>query len=217
MMDPRLRPLNITPSYSGSTGSVWSNSDSVSYVFTDDPWAVGRWGYDGMAGAVTRKTDTRDSRRIRFAAHMLRGPFGALQSKKHSSHRHHHHHHRDSDTMSTTSSSSSYSSSSRRSRQFSRAPSPMPAPPPHGYAGPPPPPPGPHFQHPQHFDNFPHGQPMGGMMSPRPPMPMPMPGPPLQPGFQDGFIQLNGPGGSPAPQDPWANGAQYGGHAEVYD
>ncbi|KAI0450792.1 hypothetical protein F5B21DRAFT_415358 [Xylaria acuta] len=215
MMDPR-RPASDAASYSSSTGSVWSTTDSVSFVYTDEePWAW--WGYEGIRGAVTRKDDRRDDRRIRFAAHLLRGPFAGHKSKKHSSS--HHSHRQDSDTRSNYSSSSGHSSSSRRQREFSRGPSPMPPPPLHAYPGPPPPPP-PHHQPPQHFDqhfdNFPHGTPMG--MRPPPPPPPPMAGPPPQAGFEAGFIQIGGGGGGPpARHDPWSIDASYNGEPDVWD
>ncbi|KAI0441869.1 hypothetical protein F4803DRAFT_399904 [Xylaria telfairii] len=204
-MDPR-RPPSDAASYSSSTGSIWSTTDSVSFVYTDNvDWAW--WGDEGIRGAVTRKDDKRDERRIRFAAHFLRGPFAGHKSKKHSSSRR-----RDSDTQSNYSSNSGHSSSSRRQREFSRGPPPMPPPPSHAYAGPPPPP---QHQHPQHFDNFSHVPPMG--MRPPPP---PMPGPPQQPGFEAGFIQIGGGGGGPPSHhnhDPWNNGPQYDGEPEVWD
>ncbi|KAI0429609.1 hypothetical protein F5Y09DRAFT_255968 [Xylaria sp. FL1042] len=205
MMDPRR--YSSDASSNGSTGSVWSTTGSVSFVYTDDPIWEPWWGYDGVRGAVTRKDDRRDDRRVRFAAHFLRGPFAGHKSKKHSSN----HHHRDSDSRSdysSSSGSSSSSSSSRRHRQFSRGPSsPMP-PPPQAYPGSP----HPHHQHPQHFNNFP----------PRPPMdmgrPPPMAGPPPQPGFEAGFIQLGGGGGPPPQRDPvWGHDAQYNGEPEVWD
>ncbi|TGJ75289.1 hypothetical protein E0Z10_g11036, partial [Xylaria hypoxylon] len=62
MMDPRRHPSDVSSNYSGSTGSVWSTTDSVSFVYTDDPdWAW--WGYEGVRGAVTRKEDKRDDSR----------------------------------------------------------------------------------------------------------------------------------------------------------
>ncbi|KAI1370024.1 hypothetical protein F5Y08DRAFT_8203 [Xylaria arbuscula] len=217
-MDPRRYPSDA--SSNGSTGSVWSTTESESFVYTDDPYWAPWLGYEGVRGAVTRKVDRLDDRRVRFAAHFLRGPFAGHKSKKHGGR---HHHHRDSDSQSGYSSSSeSSSSSSRRHRQFSRGPSPMP--PPHANPGPP------HMhyqqQHPQHFGQYPPGPPMGGMMGQRhhlPPHPPPpaMPGPPPQPGFEAGFIQLNGGGGGgggPAPRDPvWGHDAQYNGEPEVWD
>ncbi|TRX94386.1 hypothetical protein FHL15_004853 [Xylaria flabelliformis] len=217
MMDPR-RSASDAASYSSSTGSIWSTSDSVSFVYTDDDyWAW--WGYEGIRGAVTRQDDKQDDRRIRLAAHFLRGPFAGYKSKKHRSSRHSHH--RDSDTRSNYSSSSGHSSSSRRQRDFSRGPSPMPPPPPNAYPGPPPPPPPPppHHQSPQyydqHYDNFSPGSPMGM----RPPPPPPMAAPPPQPGFEAGFIQIGGGGGGggpPAHHDPWNNEA-YDEEQEVWD
>jgi hypothetical protein len=217
MMDPR-RPGSDAASYSSasSTGSIWSTTDSLSFVYTDDPdWAW--WGYEGVRGAVTRKDDRRDERRLRMAAHFLRGPFafaGRNKSKKHGGSGSHHR--GDSDSRSFSSGSSSSSSSSRRhhgggGHQFSRGPSsPMmnhPPPPPGVYPG------STHPQHqprhhPQHFDNFPHGQSMG------PPPPPPMAGPPPQAGFEAGFIQIGG-GGPPPPHDPvWSHDAQYNGGPE---
>ncbi|KAI0973230.1 hypothetical protein F4678DRAFT_21223 [Xylaria arbuscula] len=200
MMDPRRYPSYA--SSNDSTASVWSSTDSVSYVYTDDPDWAPWWGYDGVRGAVTRKEDRRDDHRVRLAAHFLRGPFAGHKSKKH-------HHHRDSDSRSNYSSSSGSSSSSSspspRHRQFSRGPSPIPPPPQH-----------PHHQHPQQFGNFPQGPPMG--MMGHPPPPRPMAGPPPQPGFEAGFIQLNGGGGPPPRRDPvWGHEAQYNGEPEVWD
>ncbi|KAI3321244.1 hypothetical protein HD806DRAFT_202798 [Xylariaceae sp. AK1471] len=209
MMDPRRPGSDTSSSYSGSTGSVWSTTDSVSFVYTDDPgWAS--WGYEDIRGAVTRKDDRRDDRRLRFAAHFLRGPFAGNKSKK----KHHgsSSHHRDSDSRSTYSSSSSGSSSSgRRQRQFSRGPSPHMPPPPNAYPGSP----HPHHEmhHPQHFDHFPQHGPQMGMGPPPPP---PMAGPPPQAGFEAGFIQLGGGGPPPQSHDPWGNDAQHGG-SEVWD
>ncbi|KAI1116461.1 hypothetical protein F5Y14DRAFT_65599 [Nemania sp. NC0429] len=227
MMDPRRRPSDASSNYSGSTGSsVWSTTGSVSFVYADDPeWDW--WGYDGVRGAVTRKTDKHDDHRVRFAAHFLRGPFAKQKSKKHGSSRHHdhHHRHRDSDARSDYSSSSSHSSSSRR--QFSRGPTPMPHPPPppppngpyphshHSHPPPPPPPP----QHPVYYDDFAYGPPAG--MRPPPPPP-PMSGPPPHAGFDAGFIQIRSgggpPPGPPPPHDPvWGNDAQYEGPLEVWE
>ncbi|KAI1192947.1 hypothetical protein F5X97DRAFT_60376 [Nemania serpens] len=215
-MDPRRRPSDASSDYSGSAGSVWSTTGSVSFVYTYDPdWDW--WGYEGVRGAVTRKADKEDDHRVRFAAHLLRGPFARLKPKKHSSRHHDHHRRRDSDSRSDYSSSSSHSSSSRR--QFSRGPSPMPPPPPHGYSGSPyphspqpPPPPPPPPQHPGHYDDFARGPPMG--MRPPPPMA----GPPAHTGFEAGFIQLNRGGGPPPPHDPvWGHDAQYGGQPEVWE
>ncbi|KAI1272395.1 hypothetical protein F5Y07DRAFT_403433 [Xylaria sp. FL0933] len=206
-MDPRRFPSDT--SSNGSTGSVWSTTGSVSFVYTDDPIWEPWWGYDGVRGAVTRKDDRRDERRVRFAAHFLRGPFAGHKSKKHSGH---HHHHRDSDSRSdysSSSGSSSSSSSSRRHRQFSRGPSPVMPSPPHPHHQHPQYP-----QHPQHFDNFP---PQDPRMMGRPPPP-PMAGPPPQPGFEAGFIQLGGGGGPPPQRDPvWGHDAQYHGEPEVWD
>ncbi|KAI1424020.1 hypothetical protein F5Y12DRAFT_715701 [Xylaria sp. FL1777] len=202
-MDPRRYS---DASSNGSLGSVWSTTDSECFVYTDDPVWAPWWGYEGVRGAVTRKDDRRDERRVRVAAHFLRGPFAGHKSKKH------HHHHRDSDSRSNYSSSSGSSSSSRRQRQFSRGPSPMP-PPPNGYPGSP----HPHHQQPQHYDNFAQGPPMG-MMGQRPPPPPPMAGPPPQPGFEAGFIQLGGGGGPPPQRDPvWGHDAHYNGEPEVWD
>ncbi|KAI1827289.1 hypothetical protein F4861DRAFT_402505 [Xylaria intraflava] len=223
-MDPR-RPASDTSSYySGSTGSgsVWSTSDSVSFVYTDDPdWA---WsGFEGVRGAVTRRDDRRDDARVRVAAHFLRGPFAAHKPKKHSSH--HRSHRGDSDTQSNYSYSSRSSSSSWRQGQPFRGPSPMP--PQFGYPGSP----HPQYQHPQHFDGMPHGQPgmeanmganfaganMGNGMGPPPPHPMA--GQPPQPGFEAGFIQLNGGGGVPQqhPDPVWGYDTPYDGEPEIWD
>ncbi|KAI0396586.1 hypothetical protein F5Y17DRAFT_455864 [Xylariaceae sp. FL0594] len=212
---------------SGSTGSIWSTTESLSFVYTDDPsWAF--WGYNDIRGAVTRRDDKRDERRVRVAAHFLRGPFAAYKSKKH--HHSSHAKHRPSDARSVSSASSGSSTSSLRHGQSSRGPTPMPMgmppgmpPQGHGYPGSPHPPPHPHHPqaqfHPQHplpqqFGGFPHGQTMG------PPPPGPMAGPPPQPGFEAGFIQIGGGGGGGGPpphaEDPiWGQHAQY--DEEVYD
>ncbi|KAI8635690.1 hypothetical protein F5Y19DRAFT_19816 [Xylariaceae sp. FL1651] len=204
-MDYR-RPASDTSSYySGSAGSIWSASDSDSFVYTDDPyWSL--WGYEGVRGAVTRKVDRRDDQRTRLAAHFLRGPFAGHKSKKRSSHR-------DSDSRSDCSSRSGSSSSSRRHMSPPRgSPPPMGMPPPH-FPG------SPHqrHHHPQQFNNF-----QGGPPGPPPPMPPPsMAGPPPMAGFADGFIQL---GGNPhvhnATPDPvWSNDMHYDGgpEPEVWD
>ncbi|KAI0152606.1 fido domain-containing protein [Xylariaceae sp. FL1272] len=149
---------------------------------------------DGVRGAVTRKSDKRDDRRTRFAAHFLRGPFAGHKSKKY---------HRDADTRSNYSSRSS--SSSRGSRGFQRPQPPMSMPP-----GPFPGSPH-HHPHPQHF---------GGPYPPPPPPPPPpqaMSGPPA--GFEDGFIQLGGGGGGHNHhhhhEDPvWGTDAEYDGETE---
>ncbi|KAI1265310.1 hypothetical protein F5Y18DRAFT_426909 [Xylariaceae sp. FL1019] len=152
---------------------------------------------DGVRGAVTRKSDKRDDRRTRVAAHFLRGPFAAHKSKKY---------HRDSDTRSNYSSSSMSSSSSRGSRVYQRPQPPMDMPP------------GPfpgslqQQPHPQHFGSF--AQP------PPPPPPHAMPGPPA--GFEAGFIQLGGGGGGGGGhnyhqhhEDPvWGTDAEYDAETE---
>ncbi|KAI1185356.1 hypothetical protein F5B17DRAFT_35502 [Nemania serpens] len=217
MMNPRRRPSDASSNYSGSTGSVWSTTGSVSFVYTYDPdWNW--WGYEGVRGAVTRKEDKEDDRRVRFAAHFLRGPFGKLKSKKHSSRHHDSHRRRDSDSRSDYSSSSSSSHSSSSRGHFSRGSSPIPPPPPHGYSGspyphgpPPPHPPPPH--HPGHYDDFPLGPPIGM----RPPPPPQMACPPAHSGFEAGFIEINRGGGPPASHDPvWGHDAHYRGEAEVW-
>ncbi|KAI0112474.1 hypothetical protein GGR51DRAFT_42401 [Nemania sp. FL0031] len=212
-MEYRRSPSETSSIYSG--GSVWSTSDSLCFVYTDDPnWAW--YGYEGVRGAVTRKDDRRDSRRVRLAAHFLRGPFAGHKSKKHSSSRHH-----DSDARSDYSSSSAGSSSSRRRGGPSRAQMPMPM------QMPMPPPqqqqqqfyPGSPQQYPQEplpYDNFSPGP----QMDMRPPPPPTMPGQTPQPGFEAGFIQLGGGGGGGGPppnHDPvWGHEAQYGPGPEVY-
>ncbi|KAI0505503.1 hypothetical protein F5B22DRAFT_522139 [Xylaria bambusicola] len=210
MMDPRRYPSDALSN--GSTRSVWSTTESESFVYTDDPDWAPWWGYDGVRGAVTRKDDRRDDRRVRVAAHFLRGPFAGYKSKKHSSHRHHHH--RDSDSQSSYSSSSGSSSSSRRHRHFSPGPSAMPPP---AHANPA----SPHMHYqepPPQFGHFPQAPPMG-MYGHRPPPPPPaMAGPPPRPGFEAGFIQVGGGGGPPPQRDPvWGHDAQYNGEPEVWD
>lgn len=105
-----------------SSSSSWSSSESVSYVYRDDPW-----GY-GVQGAVTRQVDRRANPNVKWAAHILSGPFAQFRRKKHNR---------------------SHSGSSRRSNQ-APAPGPRPGPgpqfrgppPPQFRGGPPPPPPG---------------------------------------------------------------------------
>ncbi|RYP93347.1 hypothetical protein DL770_000536 [Monosporascus sp. CRB-9-2] len=67
-----------------SISSTWSSSDSVSFVYRlDDPWG---WGYDGIAGAVTRHVDRCADPKVRFAAHLLSGPFAQYSRKKKKKH-----------------------------------------------------------------------------------------------------------------------------------
>ncbi|KAI1327373.1 hypothetical protein F5Y16DRAFT_399369 [Xylariaceae sp. FL0255] len=192
-MDPRRSGSDTSSYYSGSSGSsVWSTSESVAFVYTDDPYWSWYDGYDGVRGAVTRKIDRKDDPRMRVAAHILRGPFASHKSKKHREHRDY----RDSDSRSMSSSSSS---SSRRSRH--RGPS-SPLPPrPRGYMG------------------SPHGHEFRGPPPPPPPPPA-MAGPPPPMGFEAGFIQIGG-GGPPPPPDPvWGSDAEHyegGDEAEVWE
>ncbi|KAI0602138.1 hypothetical protein F4775DRAFT_588962 [Biscogniauxia sp. FL1348] len=171
-------------SSSGSTQSFWSSSDSQSFVYVEDPR-----GCYGVRGAVTRKRDKRDDRRIRIAAHILSGPFaqskflyrsgdnnkkfgrccedgngpccrGGQRSRSVSRSRHHHHHRHPEDA-------------------FNGPPPPVPTMQ-HHHQGPPPPRPAPP---PQHYHHGNH---------------------PAAPGFENGFIQIPpaGAGGAPMPPRP---------------
>lgn len=77
----RARPGVVVHQASGggdtdSLSSVWSSTDCVSFVWRDDP-------YYGPSGGVTRHVDREASDRVRFAAHMLAGPFAQYRHKKH--------------------------------------------------------------------------------------------------------------------------------------
>ncbi|KAI1431442.1 hypothetical protein GGR50DRAFT_79372 [Xylaria sp. CBS 124048] len=209
-MGPYRADSDTASYYTSSAGSVWSATDSASVVYTDNPYWAGP-GIEGIRGAVTRADDRRDERRVRLAAHILRGPFAAHKPKKHSSHRYHGD---SSDTQSNYSSSSASSSSTRRHEQFSRGSSTVSPPPHHIY----PTSPHPQYQHPQHpppFDTRPHYAPpmgmgmgmgmgpgMGANMGMRPPPPPHLTGQPPHPGFEAGFVQL---------------GVPYDGEPEIWD
>ncbi|KAI0169035.1 hypothetical protein GGR52DRAFT_503672 [Hypoxylon sp. FL1284] len=167
--------------------SVWSTSESDSFVWRDDPW-----GFYGIGGAVTRYVDERDDRRKRFASHILSGPFAQFRKKA---------------RQSSAGSSGRFAANSRStSRPGATSPgkgnhhfAPGPA-----GAGPPFPPP--QFQQRQFHQqqNFRQGGP--------PPPPPPPVRPPANAGFEDGFIQLGGNNGGPPPPpqqhgDPWGNAA----------
>ncbi|XXG95913.1 hypothetical protein Hte_002189 [Hypoxylon texense] len=192
--------------YSRSSGgadsacSVWSSSESDSFVWREDPW-----GFYGIGGAVTRFVDERDDRRRRLASHILSGPFAQFYKKE-----------RQSNSgrpgrSATSSRSTSRSSAAGISPGRRNNPPFMPRPP---TAGPP-------FQQGQ----FPPGQFRQQNFGPPPPPPPPPIRPPGgNPGFEGGFIQLDGNGGHggppPPPQhhgDPWNNAAGYGPGAQIYD
>ncbi|KAI1141573.1 hypothetical protein F5Y05DRAFT_266551 [Hypoxylon sp. FL0543] len=190
------RSVGSLGSAADSLYSVWSSSESDSFVWRDDPS-----GFYGVRGAVTRFVDDRDDRRKRFAAHILTGPFAQFYKKpRQSSHR--------SGRSAGNSRSSSRSSTGNASpgrghnHQF-RPPSVEPQ-----------------FHQEQFQEQFPqepfHHHNYG------PPPPPPPPPAPAPAGFETGFIQLGGPGGPPPPPqhhmaDPWDNAAAYGPGVQVYD
>ncbi|KAI0899203.1 hypothetical protein F4806DRAFT_328706 [Annulohypoxylon nitens] len=188
--------------YSGRSGSidsadslysVWSSSDSDSFVWRDDPW-----GFYGVGGAVTRYVDERDDRRRRFASHILSGPFAQFSKKRHSS--------SNSRPGRSATSSRSSSRSSTGGASPGRGHNPHFQPRPMSVE--------PQFHQEQHFQPPPPPQfhPQG--YGPPPPPPPPVP---AQPGFEGGFIQLGGPPPPPQhPDDPWDNAGAYDG-AHVYD
>ncbi|KAI2468334.1 hypothetical protein F4781DRAFT_432457 [Annulohypoxylon bovei var. microspora] len=171
--------------------SVWSSSDSDSFVWRDDPW-----GFYGVGGAVTRYVDDRDDKRKRFASHILSGPFAQFYKKQ-----------RQSSSNSRPGRSAASSRSSSRSSTGGAGPGrghnqhfqPRPASV------------EPQFhQEPFHPPPFHHQ----GFHGPPPPPPPPPAAAPA--GFEGGFIQLGGP--PPPPQhmgDPWDNAYEPGVH--VYD
>ncbi|KAI1095631.1 hypothetical protein F5B19DRAFT_311101 [Rostrohypoxylon terebratum] len=192
--------------YSGRSGSigsgdslysVWSSSDSDSFVWRDDPW-----GFYGVGGAVTRYVDERDDRRRRFASHILSGPFAQFYKKQR---------HSSSNSRPGRSAASSRSSSRPsngvnspgRGHNQHFQPRPVSVEPQfHQEHFQPPPPPPPPF----------HSQGFQG-----PPPPPPPPPAPAHAGFEGGFIQLGGPPPPPQhPDDPWDNAGAYEG-AHVYD
>ncbi|KAI2622003.1 hypothetical protein GGS26DRAFT_258545 [Hypomontagnella submonticulosa] len=184
-----------------SVSSIWSSSDSDAYVYRIDPY-----GFDNIGGAVTRYVDDRDSRRQRFAAHILSGPFAQFTKRaKHSS----------SGARSGRSAGNSRSSS--RSSGGSVSPG-------RGHGG--------HYHsRPPSVEPQFHQEPFHGEPYPQEPFhqgpfqhhnfqgpPPPPPPPPAPAGFEGGFIQLGGPSGPPPPPDPaWGNGAGYGHGVQVFD
>ncbi|KAI1380340.1 hypothetical protein F4677DRAFT_256813 [Hypoxylon crocopeplum] len=183
--------------------SVWSSSESDSFVWREDPW-----GFGGVGGAVTRYVDERDDKRRRFAAHFLSGPFAQFYKNKRSSSSN-----QRSGRSATSSRSSSRSSGGSVSpgrghnQHFQQRPVSVE---PQFHQGP--------FQQQQqqqqqqfHHQGF-HGPP------PPPPPPPAAAGPA---GFEGGFIQLGGPSGPPPPPgagDPWDNtGYGYGDGGQIYD
>ncbi|KAI1777103.1 hypothetical protein F4818DRAFT_336551 [Hypoxylon cercidicola] len=176
-----------------SACSVWSSSESDSYVWREDPW-----GFDGVGGAVTRFIDERDDRRRRFASHFLSGPFAQFYKKSRKS---------SSGRSGRSTSRSSGNPGMGNNHHF------VPRPGPPGPAGPA----GPPFQQ----EQFRPGQFRQQNFGPPPPPPPPVRPAGVNAGFEAGFIQLGGGGNGgppPPPQhpgDPWNNAAGYG--AEVYD
>ncbi|KAI1632788.1 hypothetical protein F4809DRAFT_63205 [Biscogniauxia mediterranea] len=183
---------------SGSTQSFWSSSDSQSFVYVEDPR-----GCYGVRGAVTRKRDKRDDRRIRIAAHILSGPFAQSKllcrsdDKKHG---------RCCDDGNGPCCRGQRSRSVSRSRQH------------HHY----------HHRHPEDAFNGPPPPPLPTMHH-GPPPPRPPPPPqhhhhqPAAAGFENGFIQIPPAGGAPMPPRPaehddaaWGWNTR-GRHAEVFD
>ncbi|KAI1649431.1 hypothetical protein F4815DRAFT_209631 [Daldinia loculata] len=201
-----------------SAYSVWSSSESDSFVWRDDPE-----GFYGVGGAVTRYVDDRDDQRRRFAAHILSGPFAQFYKKKRHASSHARpgrsaHSSRSSSRSSTNSVSPGRGHHHHDPRFHSRPPS----------AGP---------QYPQeqfreeqfHEEQFQeeqfheapfHQPPFHPGFHGGPPPPPPPPPPPAAPaGFEGGFIQLGGPSGPPPPPpDPvWGHDAGYGPGVHVYD
>ncbi|OTA92842.1 hypothetical protein M434DRAFT_12051 [Hypoxylon sp. CO27-5] len=190
------RRLGSVGSAADSAYSVWSSSESDSFVWRDDPY-----GFNGVGGAVTRFVDERDDRRRRFAAHFLSGPFAQFYKKSRSS---------SSNSRSSGRSAGNSRSSSRSSTASARGHNHHQ----HHYR---PPSVEPQF----HQEQFPPQEPFHhhnyGPPPPPPPMPAAAPA-----GFEGGFIQIGGPGGPPPPPghhpvDPWDNDAAYGPGAQVYD
>ncbi|KAI4871094.1 hypothetical protein F4820DRAFT_4961 [Hypoxylon rubiginosum] len=180
-----------------SACSVWSSSESDSFVWRDDPW-----GFDGVGGAVTRFVDDRDDKRKRFASHFLSGPFAQFYKKQ----RH------------SSSGRPGRSAASSRSTSRSSAASVSPGRGNNQHFVPRPPAGGPPFQQEQFHPGQFHQQNFRG---PPPPPPPPIRPPGGNGAFEGGFIQLGGNGGPPPPPqhhgDPWNNAAGYGPGAQVYD
>ncbi|KAI1402712.1 hypothetical protein F4819DRAFT_269957 [Hypoxylon fuscum] len=190
-----------------STSSVWSSSESDSFVWRDDPD-----GFYGVGGAVTRYVDERDDRRKRFAAHFLSGPFAQLiQKKRHSNSGSRPGRRAASSRSSSRSSTGSISPGRHHNHHYSPRPASV----------------EPQFQQEQfhqeqfhqeqfHQDPF-HPEPFHphhNFQGPPPPPPPPAAAAPA--GFETGFIQLGGPSGPPPPPgpvDPWG----HAGYGQVYD
>ncbi|KAI1472832.1 uncharacterized protein F4812DRAFT_28168 [Daldinia caldariorum] len=204
-----------------SAYSVWSISESDSFVWRDDPY-----GFYGVGGAVTRYVDDRDDSRRKFAAHILSGPFAQFYKKKRQQ--------TSSRARPGRSSTHSSRSSSRSSMASANA---DPGRPGHFQ-------PDPRFQQrpasaqpqyyhqEQQFDDEEQFQQEPFLQEPYPqppfhpgfhggpPPPPPPPPAPAGAGFEGGFIQLGGPGGPPPPPqgDPvWGHDAGYGPGVRVYD
>ncbi|OTA62453.1 hypothetical protein K449DRAFT_382459, partial [Hypoxylon sp. EC38] len=161
------RRLGSVGSAADSAYSVWSSSESDSFVWRDDPD-----GFNGVGGAVTRFVDERDDRRRRFAAHFLSGPFAQFYKKSRSS---------SSNSRSSGRSAGNSRSSSRSSTASARGHNHHQ----HHYR---PPSVEPQF----HQEQFPPQEPFHhhnyGPPPPPPPMPAAAPA-----GFEGGFIQIGGP------------------------
>ncbi|KAF3061786.1 hypothetical protein GL218_03116 [Daldinia childiae] len=199
-----------------SAYSVWSSSESDSFVWRDDPY-----GFYGVGGAVTRYVDDRDDQRKRFAAHILSGPFAQFYKKK----RHASSHARPGrSTHSSRSSSRSSTNSVSPGRGHHHDPRFHSRPPSAG--------PQYHqeqfreeqfheeqFQEEQFHEASFHQPPFHPGFHGGPPPPPPPPPPAAPAGFEGGFIQLGGgPPPPPPPQDPvWGNDAGYGPGVRVYD
>ncbi|KAI1455057.1 hypothetical protein F4805DRAFT_293379 [Annulohypoxylon moriforme] len=189
---------------SGSVGSadslysVWTSSDSDSFVWRDDPF-----GFYGVGGAVTRYVDDRDDVRKRFASHILSGPFAQFYKKQ-----------RRSSDKGRPSRSANSSRSSSRSSNGGASPGRGHN---HGHFQPRPVSAEPQFEpqfHQEHFQPPPQFHP-GFHGGPPPPPPPPAP---AHAGFDGGFIQLNGPPPPPQhPDDPWDNAGAYDTGVHVYD
>ncbi|KAI1211314.1 uncharacterized protein F4807DRAFT_33376 [Annulohypoxylon truncatum] len=187
--------------YSGRSGSVgsadslysvWSSSDSDSFVWREDDS-----GFYGIGGAVTRYVDERDDRRKRFASHILSGPFAQFYKKQ----RHSSSNSRPGRSPRSNPRSSNVGASSGRGHNQHFQPRPVSVEPQfHQEHFQPPPPP----FHPYGFNG--------------PPPPPPPPPAPAHAGFEGGFIQLGGPPPPPQhPDDPWDNEGAYDTGVHVYD
>ncbi|KAI1768559.1 hypothetical protein GGR53DRAFT_379934 [Hypoxylon sp. FL1150] len=174
-----------------SAYSVWSSSESDSFVWREDPW-----GFDGVGGAVTRFVDERDDRRRRVASHILSGPFAQFYKKERKP--------SSSSGRPGRGSTARYANASSGKQRFS-PPRPQTAAQPPFHQG----------QFPGQF------RPQQNFGPPPPPPPPPVRPPGGNAGFEAGFIQLGGGGGGPPPPpqqhggDPWMNVGGYG--EQVYD